>query len=586
MATLLPDQSIVKILREKQLISEEDYKDILLELESKRSEENGVNVLEKYTSRENVEIAKKSLDYGIEFVDMANVSRDEETVSKMMATFAYKNRVVPIKFEDGVLSVAMSDPLDVILIDEIRLVTGCEVEPLLAISDQIDTTITKFYGQKADVILSRGLKGPIGVVAAEGREAIDDYGLDIEALTRDPTVVEAINQMIIDATRDRVSDIHIEPFQDQVRIRYRKDGVLEEIPPPPKHLQAAIISRVKIMANMNIAEKRRPQDGNISLEIRSLGGREIDLRVSTVPTIWGESVVMRILDKQTISYSLEQLGLMEDNLEQFHRLIRKPHGIILATGPTGSGKTTTLYACLKRINTPGVKIITVEEPVEYDLEGVNQIPVNNEIGVTFARALRHILRQDPNIILVGEIRDEETAEMATHSALTGHLVFSSLHTNDAAGAIPRMIDMGIQPYLVASTIEGIVAQRLMRRVCKNCCEMYHPEPEEIRELFGTRAAEIDEDLMIPRSVGCDECRGTGYQGQIGIFEVIVMNEKLREMTLTTASASQIKRATMSMGMKTLREDGWRKVVKGITTTDEVMRLTMEDEFEGDEAINA
>lgn len=335
---------------------------------------------------------------------------------------------------------------------------------------------------------------------------------------------------------------------------------------------------------MNIAEKRRPQDGNINLEIRSLGRREIDLRVSTVPTIWGESVVMRILDKKTISYSLEKLGLLEDNLDQFNRLIRKPHGIILATGPTGSGKTTSLYACLKKINTSEVKIITVEEPVEYDLQGINQIPVNNEIGVTFARALRHILRQDPNIILVGEIRDEETAAMAIHAALTGHLVFSSLHTNDAAGAIPRIIDMGIQPYLVASTIEGIVAQRLVRRVCHNCCEMYHPEPEEIRELFGSKASQIDKSLEIPRvsAMGCDECGGKGYKGQIALFEVLVMSEKIREMTLSNASASQLKRAAMSLGMKTLREDGWRKVVRGITTIDEVMRMTMEDEFEVDE----
>lgn len=582
----LPDQSVIEILREKQLISEEDYEKILLELENKSSGENGTvidNVLEKYTSRENVELARKSLNYGIEFVNLANVSIDEETISKMTASFAYKNHVIPVKFEDGVLTVAMGDPLDVILLDEIRLVTECEVEPLLANSDQINEAITEFYGQKADKILSKGLEGPVGVIATEGREAIDDYGLDIEALTRDPTVVEAINQIIIDAVRDEVSDIHIEPFQERVRIRYRKDGVLQEIPPPPKHLQAAIISRVKIMADMNIAEKRRPQDGNISLEIRSLGAREIDLRVSTVPTIWGESVVMRILDKKTIAYSLEKLGLLEDNLKQFYRLIRKPHGIILATGPTGSGKTTSLYACLRKINTPEVKIITVEEPVEYDLEGINQIPVNKAIDVTFAKALRHILRQDPDVILVGEIRDEETAAMATHSALTGHLVFSSLHTNDASGAIPRMIDMGIAPYLVASTIEGIVAQRLVRRVCKNCCEMYHPEPEEIRELFGSKAAQIDEDLMIPRAVGCDECKGTGYTGQIGIFEVVVMNERLREMTLANASASQIKRAAMSMGMKTLRGDGWRKVVRGITTIDEVMRVTMEDEFEVDEA---
>jgi len=588
LATLLPDKSLVEILLEKKIISQDEYKRILQEIENTSSEEDKTaviyNLLEEYTSREDLELVQKSLDYGIEFVNLSNIECDQEAISKMVAAFAYKNHVVPVGYEDGVLKVAMEDPLDVILIDEIRLVTGCEVEPLLANSDLIDEKIVNFYGQKTDAILSKGLKGPVGAVATEGRQSIDDYGLDLESLTRDPTVVEAVNQMIIDAVREGVSDIHIEPFQDKVRIRYRKDGVLEEIPPPPKHLQAAIISRVKIMSDMNIAERRRPQDGNISRTIPSLGNREIDLRVSTVPTIWGESVVMRILDKKAISYGLEELGLLEENLEQFYRLIRKPHGIILATGPTGSGKTTTLYACLRKINTHEVKIITVEEPVEYDLEGINQIPVNKAIDVTFAKALRHILRQDPNIILVGEIRDEETAIMATHAALTGHLVFSSLHTNDAAGAIPRLIDMGIQPYLVSSTVEGIVAQRLVRRVCKNCKIMYHPEAEEIRELFGNRAGKVDENLRIPKAVGCDECRDTGYQGQIGIFEVLMMNERIREMTLGNASASQLKRAAMSTGMKTLREDGWRKIIQGITTIEEIMRVTMEDEFEGDQAV--
>ena len=333
---------------------------------------------------------------------------------------------------------------------------------------------------------------------------------------------------------------------------------------------------------MNVAERRRPQDGKIGVTVGSVGNRQIDLRVSTVPTVatsQGESLVLRILDRQSISFGLEELGLAADNLSHFERLIRKPHGIILATGPTGSGKTTTLYACLKKINTPEVKIITIEEPVEYELEGINQIQVNPDIDVTFAAGLRHILRQDPDKVLVGEIRDHETAEMAIHTSLTGHLVFSTLHTNDAPGAITRLIDMQIEPYLVSSTIEGVIAQRLARRVCQNCCEMYHPAAQQLKEFFGHQTSEIDSGLLIPRAVGCKECRDRGYRGRIGIFEVLVMSEELRSMTLQHTSMNQLRHAAIRSGMKTLREDGWNKVIAGHTTMDEIVRLTQEDEFD-------
>ena len=403
-------------------------------------------------------------------------------------------------------------------------------------------------------------------------------------MSQDPTVINAVDQIIIDAVRLGASDIHIEPFPGELKIRYRIDGVLEDQPNPPPHLQSAITSRVKIMASMNVAERRRPLDGKIGVTVQSVGNRQIDLRVSTVPTVHGESVVLRILDKQSISFGLEQLGLLEDNLDQFYRMIQKPHGIILATGPTGSGKTTTLYACLKEINTAEVKIITIEDPVEYELEGINQIQVNPEINVTFAAGLRHILRQDPDKVLVGEIRDYETAEMGIHTSLTGHLVFSTLHTNDAASAITRLVDMGVEPYLVASTLEGIIAQRLARRVCPHCYEMYTPEPERVQDLLGSQTGIITSDLLIPRAVGCKECRGRGYKGRIGLFEVILMSEELREMTIQRASASQLKRAAMRLGMKTLREDGWRKVVAGYTTIDEMVRLTQEDEFDIGEVI--
>jgi type II secretory ATPase GspE/PulE/Tfp pilus assembly ATPase PilB-like protein len=344
------------------------------------------------------------------------------------------------------------------------------------------------------------------------------------------------------------------------------------------------------MAGMDVAERRRPQDGKINRQIGSVGNRQIDLRVSTVPTVatlHGESVVLRILDRQSIEFGLEELGLTSDNLELFQRMIRKPHGIILATGPTGSGKTTSLYACLKEINSPDVKIITLEDPVEYELEGINQIQVNPDIDFTFADGLRHILRQDPDKVLVGEIRDYETAEMAIHTSLTGHLVFSTLHTNDAPGAITRLIDMNVEPYLVVSTVEGIIAQRLARRVCKACCEMYAPEMHELVGLMGNgngNHTSIPYDLEIPRAVGCKECRGRGYRGRIGIFEVLFMSDEIRAMALKQASTSEIRRLAVQMGMKGLREDGWRKVAAGLTTVEEVVRLTQEDEFDFGEVV--
>lgn len=538
------------------------------------------DVLLRYLPSSDIELAKISRELGIPCLSLEEIPKDEAAASKIRPNFAYKNKIVPVKLEEDFLIVAMANPLDLGIIDDIRLVSGCEVRAILAKEDHIEEAITRFYGKSAEQIIKEDLGKTTGLITSEGVQAIYDYGLDAESLARDPTVIDTVHQLIIDAVREGVSDIHIEPFEKELKIRYRIDGVLEEQPVPPKHLQPAIISRVKIMAKMNIAERRRPQDGRIQLRIASLGNREIDLRVSTVPVLWGESVVMRILDKSKVSYGLAQLGLLEDNLKQFYQIIKKPHGIILATGPTGSGKTTTLYACLKEINDPGIKIMTIEEPVEYDLEGINQIEVKPEIGVTFDRGLRHILRQDPDKIMVGEIRDPETASMAVHSALTGHLVFSSLHTNDAASAITRLIDMGIEPYLVASTLEGIVAQRLIRKVCRWCAEKYHPDAELLKSMSVDidNVDEATEKLMIYKAVGCKECRWKGYSGQTGIFEVVVMNDYLRELALQRRSSSSIKRAARKFGMRTLREDGWRKTVMGMATIEEVMRHTMEEDF--------
>ena len=580
--------SIVEVMRQASLISEQDYTDILSEIEETGASEAAV--LSKHgVSSDALALATKSVEYGAPIVQLEGVTPETDTLEKVSPGFAYRNKIVPIELQDDELTIAMVDVLNIVLIDEIELITNCRVIPVLANTADIEEAIVRLYGRTAESLLSAGIKGPVGATATLERETIEDFGIDEKDLSQDPTVIHAVDQMIIDAVRMGASDIHIEPYPTQLKIRFRVDGVLEDQPQPPAYLQSAITSRIKIMAGMDVAERRRPQDGKISRQIASVGNRQIDLRVSTVPTVatlHGESVVLRILDRQSIEFGLEELGLTEDNLQLFQRMIRKPHGIILATGPTGSGKTTSLYACLKEINTPDVKIITLEDPVEYELEGINQIQVNPDIDFTFAAGLRHILRQDPDKVLVGEIRDFETAEMAVHTSLTGHLVFSTLHTNDAPGAITRLIDMNIEPYLVASTVEGIIAQRLARRVCKACCEMHAPEMHELEALIGSNGSgpAIPSDLKIPRAVGCKECRGRGYKGRIGIFEVLLMNDEVRSMALKQASTSEIRRLAVQLGMKGLREDGWRKVAAGMTTVEEVLRLTQEEEFDFGEVV--
>ena len=581
--------SVVEVMRQASLISEQDYTDIIAEL--KETDASEAAVLSKHGVSPNLlALATKSVASGTPLVQLEGVNPDGDTLEKISPGFAYRSKIVPIELSGDELTVAMVDVLDVVLIDEIELITDCRVIPILADEADIDEAIIRLYGRTAESLLSAGIKGPVGATETLERETIEDFGIDEKDLSQDPTVIHAVDQMIIDAVRMGASDIHIEPYPTQLKIRFRVDGVLEDQPQPPAYLQSAITSRIKIMADMDVAERRRPQDGKISRQIGSVGNRQIDLRVSTVPTVatlHGESVVLRILDRQSIEFGLAELGLTEDNLELFQRMIRKPHGIILATGPTGSGKTTSLYACLKEINSPDVKIITLEDPVEYELEGINQIQVNSDIEFTFAVGLRHILRQDPDKVLVGEIRDYETAEMAVHTSLTGHLVFSTLHTNDAPGAITRLIDMNVEPYLVASTVEGIIAQRLARRVCRACCEMYAPNMQELAGLIGSgngNHVAIPSDLEIPRAVGCKECRGRGYKGRIGIFEVLFMTDELRSMTLKQSSTSEIRRLAVQMGMKGLREDGWRKVAAGLTTVDEVVRLTQEDEFDFGEVI--
>ena len=589
MQQTLHTSSLVEVVRQASVISEQDYIDIIAEIKQTGASEAAV--LSKHGVPPDIlTLATKSVESGTPFTQLEGIFPEAAILEKVSPGLAYRNKIVPIELAGDALTVAMTDVLNVVLIDELQLITSCQIIPVLADETDIDEAIVRLYGRTVESLLSAGIKGPVGATATLARETIDDFGIDEKDLSQDPTVIHAVDQMIIDAVRMGASDIHIEPYPTQLKIRFRVDGVLEDQPQPPAYLQSAITSRIKIMAGMDVAERRRPQDGKISRQIGSVRNRQIDLRVSTVPTVstlHGESVVLRILDRQSIEFGLVELGLTADNLELFQRMIRKPHGIILATGPTGSGKTTSLYACLKEINSPDVKIITLEDPVEYELEGINQIQVNPDIDFTFADGLRHILRQDPDKVLVGEIRDYETAEMAIHTSLTGHLVFSTLHTNDAPGAITRLIDMKVEPYLVASTVEGIIAQRLARRVCEACCEMYSPEMQELAGLMGNNNGSntpIPYDLKIPKAVGCKECRGRGYKGRIGIFEVLLMNDELRAMALKHASTSEIRRRAVQMGMRGLREDGWRKVAAGQTTVEEVIRLTQADEFDFGEVV--
>jgi len=503
----------------------------------------------------------KYADFPEEFIELPSVS----------AKFLKVHLVLPLRFEDNKLVVAMADPLDNYTLDNIRLSVGKGVK--IAVSSQRDILRAledRFGDATMDEIIEDLDEEDLELIGSEKDEDIDH----LRDRAFEAPVIRLVNLLISRAVESGASDIHIEPFEGQLKIRYRADGVLHDVESPPRALESAIISRVKIMADLNIAERRLPQDGRIGLKV---GGKKIDLRVSTVPTLHGESVVMRVLDRESMGYSLLDLGLDQKTLEQFEFLIRKPHGIVLVTGPTGSGKTTTLYAALDKINSPDKKIITVEDPVEYELAGVNQIEVKPKIGLTFASGLRSIVRQDPDIILIGEIRDLETAEIAIQSSLTGHLVFSTVHTNDAPTTITRLVDMGVENYLLASTVEGVLAQRLVRRLCSNCKQSYKPSKLELAQIGVQDREEVPEALF--KAVGCDQCNQTGYKGRIGIYELMIMTEEMTSLILEKAAAHKLRQAALRQGTRTLREDGWLKVAKGMTSISEVLRVTQEELIE-------
>ncbi len=484
----------------------------------------------------------------------------------------FQHNIVPMRVENGTLLVATNDPFNLTMLESIRLVTKSRVQLALCTEADIAKALKRYYGVGAETLDELMQKRVLDI--DEIAEATKDAKDDLEGGDQEASVVKFVNQIIGEAYKERATDIHMEPMENDLRIRYRVDGELHQTPVPPhlKRFQAAIISRIKVMANMDIAERRLPQDGRIN--VRS-GGQEIDVRVSTIPTAYGESVSLRLLTRSSIILGIESLGLNKQEEATIRKLIAMPHGIILVTGPTGSGKSTSLYAFLSTINSIDQRIITIEEPVEYELPGVNQISVKSEIGLTFASGLRHILRQDPDVIMVGEVRDLETAEIAIRAALTGHLVFSTLHTNDAPGAITRLIDMGIEPFLVSSSVEALIAQRLIRTNCKACKEEYKPEAEFLRQV-GYPREEVGKTRFY-RGRGCEECRFTGFKGRSAIYEILVVTETLRPLIIERASSSAIKQAAVAHGMKTLRDDGWEKVRLGLTTVEEVARVTQEDE---------
>ena len=503
----------------------------------------------------------------MQWVDLSDLVVPQEVINEIKPADARRFKMIPIARNENGLLVATGDPLDFDSIDSLTFLLKNEVELVCTSPEKIREALLKYYGtadEAADNLLQQMGEADISDVELSGADVEDETG--------DAPIVRMVSMLLLEAHKLGASDIHLEPLEKSFRVRFRIDGVLQEMQSPPKKLQSAIISRLKIMTgSMSIAEKRLPQDGRIQVK---MGKKSIDLRVSTVPTNHGESMVMRLLDKTSLLLGLPELGFLSDDQETFERLLRAPDGILLVTGPTGSGKTSTLYACLNYINKPDRKIITVEEPVEYQMNGINQVQVNTDIGMTFPAALRSILRQAPNIIMIGEIRDLETASIATNASLTGHLVFSTLHTNDAPSAVARLIDIGVQPFLVATSIRAIMAQRLVRRLCSNCKEPGHLSESELRALR-IEASQLGEANLM-RPVGCERCRQTGYKGRMGIFEIFEIDDEVRHMVNERASTLQLRQRARQLGMRTLREDGVRKVLAGLTSAEEVISVTLGD----------
>ena len=559
-------QSLEQLLLEQGRVSQEDLRKVK-RLQQERGERLERLLLDLgFISEEDLQpLLARYL--GVPAVSRKEFPAEPVPIGKLSLKYLRRAKMMPLAQSNGRLVVAMADPVDYYAIQGLQVATGLTVETRLARERDILEGLEQAYGAAAGGEGANGGGDTDTEVAFVGEDEEDVNHL--RDLASEAPVIRLVNMLINRAVESRASDIHIEPFEEQLKVRYRIDGVLHDVETPPRRLQAAIVSRIKIMAKLNIAERRLPQDGRIKLRMM---GKEIDLRVSTLPTLYGESVVLRILDRSSIVVNLESLGFPEDILKDFEAVIQRPYGLILVTGPTGSGKTTTLYGALDKINSPDKKIITIEDPVEYQLFGVNQIHVKPAIGLTFASGLRSIVRQDPDVIMVGEIRDAETAEIAIQSALTGHLVFSTLHTNDAAGAVARLLEMGVESYLLASSLLGVLAQRLVRRVCRKCMQPAEMPPELWREIGGREGDPAR--AIIGR--GCEECAHTGYRGRAGIYELLPVTDQIKALILERASAGIIKEAAVQQGMRTLRDDGWRSVRSGTTTVAEVVRVTQEE----------
>ncbi len=556
-----------RLLLEKGLISLSQL-EIALEEQKQRGQPLGRTLIELGFVKEQDVLNILGIQAGIKLVNLDELEVPPDVIKKIPVSIAKVYEVIPIEFKDSVLIIAMVDPLNVNIIDDLRFMLDTEIKRVSATREQIERALKKYYGAQEESfedILRDIEKTAPDISATTLRNVVDIDKL--QELASQTPVVKLLNLILLDAIRDKATDIHFEPFEDGLKVRYRIDGVLFDVIQPPKSLTLALSSRIKVMANLDIAENRLPQDGRILMELE---GRDVDLRVSTLPMIFGEGIVIRILDKGVVGLSLNELGIEEATRHLIEKLINKPNGIILVTGPTGCGKTTTLYSCLRRINDIKYKIITIEDPVEYDIHGIIQIGIRPKINLTFAQALRHILRHDPDIVMVGEIRDPETAQISIQASLTGHLVFSTLHTNDAPGAITRLIDMGVEPFLINSTLEAVLAQRLVRVICKNCREDYIPQEAIIKEL-GFEEKLIGKKFY--RGKGCNLCNNTGFKGQTGIFELLVLNDELRAMIIEKVQTANLRKRASRYGMRTLREEGLIKILNGITTPDEVIRET-------------
>jgi type IV pilus assembly protein PilB len=568
-----PKKLIGQILLEKGLITQEQL-DEALRVQKNTTEQIGriLTDLGYVTERDVLRAYAEQL--GIPFLELNEVSIDQDIAKAIPQSVVQRYNAVPIKRTGNRLTVAMSDPSNVFALDDIRLITGYEIDPMLATPDDIGMLTGGGDGgpggqeelQDALSALDGGLTAltdDMDLASAGVDEDVDRSA----ALEDEAPIIRVVNVVIQQAIKDRASDIHVEPDRRGVRIRYRVDGVLHEVMRVPKYVHAPLVSRIKIMADMNIAERRLPQDGRIHIRHE---GKDFDLRVSSVPTVFGEKVVMRILDQSSVLIGLNKLGMFPETQAHLESIIVQPNGMILSTGPTGSGKTTTQYSILNKINSVEKNILTIEDPVEYQLPGLNQVHVNRKAGLTFASAMRSFLRQDPDIIMVGEIRDLETAETAVQASLTGHLVLSTVHTNDAPSTITRLMDMGVEPFLIASSVIGILAQRLGRRICQNCKEPYRPPAEALHRVGFT--VEDMENVVFHRGRGCEQCRHTGYRGRMGIFEMMLINEEVADLTVKRAPLSEIRNAALANGMKTLKMDGFQKVLEGTTTVEEVMRV--------------